>query len=329
MEDQNYNSNYPETPPQNRFPNPPPPQGPDNKTRNILIAIIGVLVAGIASYFMFGAKKEEAAPLQKEVVSKDSAAGAHVIDSAKLGAVTPAKEEYDEEGSYEPFTESYIISNEAYLRSAPSASDETMVRTVKFGDRFYAKEGSASNGYITVYLRKPADVKNIREQEYYVTESVIVSSYQFDEYKKYFSLPPFSTLASKTKKLILDEDYSDGTSYKITQNADRAKYALSYGDFDRDGQLDVAIVLDNNEKQTSRLLVICTNAATKEPYLAFAENYSDKVKINSFKKGAKVLINTEELVPSPNDGLIVKSEDSKMAVLYDTSSQKFKTFYQE
>lgn len=90
----------------------------------------------------------------------------------------------------------------------------------------------------------------------------------------------------------------------------------------------MAVILDNNEAQVSRLLVICTNAITKDPYLAYAENYNDKMRMNSFKKNAKVFMNTSTLVPSPYDGLILKADDAKIAIIYDKKNQKFRTYYQ-
>ena len=318
MEEQNFNAqNQPVNSPNN-------PQ--NNQNRNLIIAAIAVLVLGIAAYFIFFNKKD------KEVVTtvnpKDSVAAvvpkdSVVVDSAR---VTNGDNEYE---GYEPYTESYVISNEAFLRSVPNANDDSKVQSLKFGERVYRDNRESSNGYAKVYLTDPGSGKTTTAQPYYLTESVVVSNYEFDDFKKYFSLAPFSGLASKTKKLILAEDYSDGTDYEVTQNADRAKNTLSYGDFDQDGSVDLAIVLDNNEKQTSRLLIICTNKATKEPYLAFAENYSDKIRINSFKKGASVFMNSDEFTNSPNDGIIVNGEDIKLALIYQNSSQKFKTYYQE
>lgn len=323
MENDNFNSG-------SSIPNPPtnPPVNPqNNNNRNLIIGAIAVLVLGIAAYFIFFNKKETTSNESK----KDSLlVKAPVKDSVRVDStrVTNGDDEFEDEG-YEPYTESYVISNEAFLRSVPNANDDSKVQSLKFGERVYRDNRESPNGYAKVYLSDPGSGKTTTSQPYYLTESVVVSTYEFNDFKKYFSLAPFSGLASKTKKLILDEDYSDGTDYEITQNGDRAKSTLAYGDFDQDGLGDVAIVLDNNEKQTSRLLIICTNKATKEPYLAFAENYSDKVRVNSFRKGASVFMNTDEFTPSPSDGIIVNGEDIKLAVIYEKSSQKFKTYYQE
>lgn len=300
----------------------------NNNNRNILLAVLGTLLLAAAIYFIFLKNKDKKEVEKVEMANEDTVTTQKVLEEDSL-----AKFNRDQEGEYyeeeEYVTESYVVANEAYLRSSPSASPDTKVNSMKFGDKVYVKSGENTNGYSTVYLSKPANEKNITEQPYYLLESTVVSQYEYKQFKEFFSLAPFSTLASKTKKLILDKNYDNGVDYKVTQNSDRAKNALSYGDFDRDGITDVAIVLDNNEKQASRLLIICTNKATKDPYLAFAENYSDKVKINSFKKGSSIFMNTDEFMTSPNDGIIVRGEDVKIAMIYDNGLQKFKSYYQE
>lgn len=309
----------------NSDPNQQPTQNPKPDRNQLMYIIIAclALALGVALYFVF--KKDKKVNDHTAVVQTDSAKV--VQDTIRKDTLqTKVTTEYEEgEGDYEPYSESFVIANDAFLRNAPS--QESQAGSLKFGDRVWIDNSKSQGQYATVYLSKPQ--KNAMPQTYYVTESVLVRDYEFDKYKKYFSLGPFAKLASKTKKLILDNDYSKGTSYAITQNAERAKSTVCYGDFDGDGVTDVAVLMDNNEQQSSRILIICTNAATKDPYLAFAEDYSDRMKINSFKKGASVIMNSAELISSPHDGVIVKGDDVKLALIFDSNSQKFKTYYQE
>ena len=303
----------------------------NNKKRNLVIGIVSAIILAIILYFLFY-NKQEKTPAENTLTQKDSLKKEKPKqDSAKIDSIkTTSNDEYDgEEEGYEPYSENYVIAKDAFLQSTPSTAETSKVKQLKFGEKIYVKNDGNTNSFATVYLTKPTTEKQPTEQPYYVYQSVLVSQYEFEEYKKYFSLSPFSDLASKTKKLVLDEDYNNGTQYYVTQNAERAKNVLSYGDYDKDGIIDIAIVLDNNEKQISRLLVICTNSVTKEPYLAFAENYSDKVKINSFKKGASVFMNSDDFNPSPKDGIMIKGEDIKLALIYNNNLQKFKTYYQE
>ncbi len=302
-----------------------------NKLLYIIIAILAVLVIALLSY-LFIFKGDNASISKKNAM--DSLAIENTTNKIKADTNVVAKKgqnEYEgEEEYYEPYTESYIIANEAFLRSAPNLDATSKVKSLHFGDKLYVKDFYNTNGdFYKVYLTKPVNEDNPSEQGYYISNTTVVEGYSFDEFKKSFSLDPFSGLDSKVKKLILDEDYYDGKKYDVSQNSDRVKTAICFGDFDQDGIKDIAVALDNNEKQQSRLLIICHNKASKEPYLAFADNYSEKIKINSFKKGAKMFMDTEEFVSSPIDGVIIKTEESKLAVIYDSDNLKFKTFSQE
>ncbi|MFN3019887.1 hypothetical protein ACK1KB_02725 [Chryseobacterium sp. TY3] len=329
MEEQHTeNSNEPKQSPQPQTPSNPPTQQEDLKKKNKqLYYIIGglavLLLAGLVYFFV--SKKD---PKKPEVVNTGVKIPA---DSAKVDSVktTPGSPEaYEgEEGEYEPYTENYVIAKDANLRDAPNAQTSNIAGNLKFGQRLFVDNKYENPTFAKVYLEKP--VKNLVSQPYYMLKSNVVEYYNFDDYRKSFSLGKFSELEARVKRLILDNKYNDGTTYSLTQNSDRAKNTLSYGDFDADGQADVAVILDNNEKQSSRLLIICTNQSSKEPYLAYAENYSDKMRLSSFKKKALIYMNTDNLTPSPIDGVLLNSENAKLVILYDKNNQKYRTYYQE
>lgn len=288
-----------------------------------LIAL-GVLGLALAAFFLTRGEKDKKRTTTTTqtlpppvAVQKDTLT---VRDSAQAVGET----EYEgEEG--EPFGEEYSIANEAYLKTTPS-TEGAIAGKLGFGNKIWVDYRSSNpNGYKKVYTTDPAQGT---AKPYYVVDYVLVYSGVFDDFKKYFSLPPFSSLGTKVKRLILDNDYSNQTSYEITQNADRAKNTFAYGDYDGDGIMDVAVVLDNNEDQESRLLIICTNKSTKDPYLAYASNYGDKLRINGFKKFSSVYMNGDALENSPQDGVMLQGEGFKHAVIYDNSVQKFHIYNQ-
>ena len=302
------------------------------KNKILTYALIGVgalLIGGAIFYFVNGKKEVTTTTPEKIDSSKyfqpKVASDSVKVDSASTKASTNSDSEYDEEG-YEPYSEYFVIANEAYIRNSPSETSEVSSSKLKFGDRVWVDNSYQGGKYSKIYFAQPS--KSNPQTAYYVADYVVTYESDFEEFKKYFSLKPFAGLATKTKKLIMANDYSESRSYNLTQNLDRSKSAICYGDFDSDGLQDVAVVLDNNESQYSRLLVICTNAATKDPYLAYAENYSDKMRINSFKKGASVYMDSSSLVSSPSDGVILVAEDAKIGLIYDRQNQKFRTYYQ-
>ena len=286
--------------------------GNARKKKAIIIAAL-IILSAIAGYCFFS-KKETSGTIS---ANKSDSASLKKDTNQLLNNVDDVSE-YDGEDPYGIY---YVV------------QDVTAGgRQFHFGDKVFKDYQRSVGSNAFVYLTEPPGAgKPITQQAYSIPENLIVYESELEDYKKNFSLPSFSSLDLKTKKLMLDKDYSEGTDYSITQNAERAKNTICYGDFDEDGLKDVAVILDNNEEQKSRLLVICANAASGEKYLAYAENYADKVKINSFKKGAFVVMNeaTEGLTPAPIDGLILKGENLKLAIMYDKQLQKFKTWYQE
>lgn len=293
------------------------------KTLYTVGAILGALLILAGIYFAFFNNKKDKTTVQtnNNVKVQDSIINGEkdsmlvLKDSANLVNHSETPDYEGEEGPYYP--EYRVIS-----KTLPAGNLK-----LNYGDKVFVDDAKSTPSTKIIYLQNPLTVKNT--PAYSVNGNNLIDDYQFTEYKKYFSLPPFSELMPAVKKLILDNDYSDGTQYEVTQNAERAKSSLSYGDYDGDGMTDAAVILDNVEKQSSHLLIICTNNATKLPYVAFEENYSDKMRINNFRKGSQVFMNTESLVSSPQDGVIAQAEDVKIAVIYDRSLQKFKTYSQE
>ena len=101
-----------------------------NPKYTIIIASLVVLLLAVISYFVITKKtgqKNNPAPLSN--TKSDSS-----ISTTKPNVI---EDDYDEEGEYQ--SESYVIANEAYLRSAPNKDEYSMVRKLKFGDKFYIK----------------------------------------------------------------------------------------------------------------------------------------------------------------------------------------------
>lgn len=284
-----------------------------NKKYIIISAII--LLIALSAFFVF--KQNNSENSSPKITKTDSIVNKNDSLNGKIKSdslTTTNTENYDEEGeSYGSFV---YVGNGQVLGN----------KQIKFGDILFVDYQKSSEDKKIVYLDNPYEKRNL--PAYNVNADNLIDESSFERYKNNFSLAPFITLPTSVKDLILENDYSDGNRYYITQNAERAKSTICYGDFDNDGLKDIAILMDNNEKQISRLLVICTNSATKKPYIGFAENYNDKMRINSFKTGAKIILNSE-LQTSQVDGVILNGEDLKIAIIYEKDLQKFKTHYQE
>ena len=280
----------------------------------IAFSIIGALILGVSGYFVFFGKNKEA----KKVVPQNDSVLVNK-DSAKVAKKDSLSDEYD--GEYDPYTSYKVISNTLTLPNG---------QKLNFGDEVYLDEEKSSSGNSIIYLNNPHKVPSTKQYPISVDDEVLIDSYSFTEFKNSFSLPPFSSLPPGVKKVILEADgYHDGKTYNVTQNADRAKSTLSTGDFDGDGVKDYAVILDDNEGQVSRLVIISINKVTKKPYVSFAENYNDKLKLKSFSKGASIYMNSSSFIKAPRDGVLISNEVGGLVVIYDTNAQKYKTYEQQ
>jgi len=280
----------------------------------IAFSIIGALILGVSGYFVFFGKNKDA----EKVVSQNDSVLVNK-DSAKVAKKDSLSDEY--EGEYDPYTSYKVISNTLTLPNG---------QKLNFGDEVYLDEEKSSSGNSIIYLNNPHKVPSTKQYPISVDDEVLIDSYSFTEFKNSFSLPPFSSLPPGVKKVILEADgYHDGRTYNVTQNADRAKSTLSTGDFDGDGVKDYAVILDDNEGQVSRLVIISINKVTKKPYVSFAENYNDKLKLKSFSKGASIYMNSSSFIKAPRDGVLISNEVGGLVVIYDTNAQKYKTYEQQ
>lgn len=298
-----------------------PSNGNNKNNKNILIAIVAVVVILVGAYFLFEQKSKENKNQQSNkpdstAVKKDSVKtldSLRITDSLKANINNINEEEYEDDR----------YGTVVYVGSGQVIGG----KQVKYGDILYVDFEKSDDNRKLVYLTNPYKNKALPPATAIHSSNVVYEG-TFENYKKYFSLAPFRSLPATVKDLILENNYNNGNYYYVTQNADRAKTTICFGDFDGDNLKDYAILLDNNEKQISRLIVICTNSETRKPYISFAENYNDKMRINSFKKGAMIIVDSE-LQAAEMDGIILKGEDVKLAVVYEKKLQKFKTYYQE
>ncbi len=149
------------------------------------------------------------------------------------------------------------------------------------------------------------------------------------EINKLFSVSEYNAIPDKYKEHIYDfMQYNGylGGEYFLTKISDRAKNVFAFGDFtsDDNDEDDMAIIIEKNDFSSSKLIVF-----NHKGELLYVENYSNELPIiNSYKVGSKIYMDELKLVPSPCDGLIVKMQYNKRAVVYDKKDKKFKTYYQ-
>lgn len=245
-------------------------------------------------------------------------------------------------------SENYVIAHYAMVHNQTDSDAKSIIDSLPFGQKIYSKEVSfdeegtdipgdeslianeRKNGFMAVYLKKPTSLKDIPIG--YIQEKSTVEKYDFENYKKYFSLPEFKKLDSNLKRAILANSYSDYRNYYLTENVQKASSVIARGDFDGDGAKDYAFILDNIESQYSTLVVFLINKSTKEPYIAYKKTFTDFLKIKKIKKGEALLFTTEENQNNSQTAMfdgVLTNYDGKdfFSLLYNSETNKFQEFY--
>ncbi len=293
----------------------------NNGSKSFLYIIVAIVILTVVAFgiYQYQKRKSEPAPFTvlpdstKNLPMQSKKDSLPTEDSLSIPSTLPI----DYDGDNGPWVAYRIIGH----------SDDLTARNLRFGDKVWVDDNQSDESHKAVLMGAARNQGSNSLTR--LNADLLIEEYRFEKYKTNFSLAPFATLSSGVKKILLDDNYSDGNTYSLTQNEARAKSAVAFGDFDEDGLEDVAVIIDNNEKQISRLLILCINKVTEQPYIAFAENYADKMRVRSFKKNAKIYMNISEFVPAPREGIILTAEDVVLAILYDVQAQKFKTYFQE
>lgn len=177
-----------------------------SKTMLYVLIALGVLLFAAVGYYI-GTKdnkeKQKNNPQKIQGLVPDSTQIKDSLhaDSTKVVA-NPVEYEGEEEDG---IGTNYVLANEAYLRTAPSETATKTNYNLKFGDRVFVDNSYSDGKYSKVYLTDPST--GPKPPAYYVASYTITYEYEFNKFKQYFSLKPFTGLATKTKRLILDNNF--------------------------------------------------------------------------------------------------------------------------
>ena len=164
--------------------------------------------------------------------------------------------------------------------------------------------------------------ENTRENELLTAEQRAQAVQSLFSVKAYDNIP--DTYKEHIYYFLEYNNWLDGT-YFLTKIEDRAKDVFAFGDFTNDDndEDDLAVIFENNDFKSCKLVIF-----NHKGELLFTEDYTYLPTIKSFKVGAKIFMEETKLVPAPVGGLLLHSEYSKEALLYDKKSKKFNTYHQ-
>lgn len=215
------------------------------------------------------------------------------------------------------FSENYVIAPELRLAE----------KTLKFGDKVYLDDRLSNDTIACLYLENPNT--NSAAKSYQADAYNFIPENRFGDFCKLFGAKPFSSLKTSVKAFLFNNNSEESSQYSIVQDPKRAKNSFCLGDFDGDEIQDIAVLEENTPQKTCRLLIICTDANTKMPYIAYSEEYKNLKSISSFERKTLIYMNSSVCENSPMDGIMVNDEKEKLAIVYDKSFRKYKSYYQD
>ena len=169
----------------------------------------------------------------------------------------------------------------------------------------------------------------------------ITTDYDRDK-QKIFTLQEYDKISESFKKVIhqlfLQNDYLTDGTYFFTKIPSRANKVIAYGNFSNkkeyngvdaayeDGYIndDIAIVLEKNDFESSAICLLSENGNV----LYYKEFENELPTIKSFKKGAKIFMDSTVLQKAPSDGILIFTKNEKRVLLYVPEKNIFEIFYQ-
>ncbi|MCL2650241.1 MAG: hypothetical protein FWD60_04335 [Candidatus Azobacteroides sp.] len=190
----------------------------------------------------------------------------------------------------------------------------------------------------TYYLLDGSTAEIFKRKENYYLETTTLDELESTsyrrEYLRTFPIKDAQQLSASVKRTIVGYIYDNSIAvqeYFFTQDPNRIKKSIVLADFNMDGEQDAAVILEDAQKR-NRLLILCCNKDTKKSYLAYTASDAWSAVINSFKKDAKIFINSEDLVKAPNNGIIyeiLEGSKEKFAIFYNPKTMQFEQYIQK
>lgn len=172
------------------------------------------------------------------------------------------------------------------------------------------------------------------QNDSYATPAIVIEN--FDYLKKItFKVKEYDEIPDEYKKgivqIFINNKFYDlennSEKFHLTNIKDRAKKVFAFGNFTgetEENKPDIAFLVESEDSNASILFVISSKGN-----LLFKKRYeSEPPLINSFKKGSNIFMDSSQLQPSPEDGLIINFKYDKNSIVYDKKSKSFEEFHQ-
>ena len=229
-----------------------------------------------------------------------------------------------------------IIAPELNISGKKKDGSFKTIETVPYGTILnIQRKGTRWEGksYFKV-LSSSTEVEKYKKADFYVEtldEYELQDMYYNDRFNRIFPLKEAQQLPTHIKKaLVEDSSYDD--EYCFTQDMNRIKSSIVRADFNKDGEKDIAVLLEQNNYM-HKLYVLCYNKDLKQSYKAHTDYNGGFAVLRFFDEGSLIFMGGEKLEKAPNCGLIYEStqkEDGfKYVVVYEPKTMKFAQYIQK
>ena len=248
-----------------------------------------------------------------------------------------------------------VIADTTYIRgstpdqhSTPYTHGTLYLDTLEYGSEVYSNKPLENSSSVDITgsnttTRDPSGrsafgdyldlVAQRRTEPPFTESSALVPTSEFEEYyKPVFTHPTYYRISPYHKRAIVkyfkENDYYG--EFFLTPNAKRSQHVVALGSFTGTYVSDIACLFENKDTRSSLLVVFASNVYTGELYIPYQKRFWSLPIINSFRYTARIFMDSEELVPAPSAGIIIKdSPNDKLALLFNPGIMRFATYKQK
>jgi hypothetical protein len=180
-------------------------------------------------------------------------------------------------------------------------------------------------------------LKTLKDHSEYNSEinsdDVVSQEVYESQYKPLFSgVYEYEHIPAHYKKEIVKflSEMESSDKYGLTQINERVNSVIAYGQYLNNNAKELAVILDGiSDENYSYLLILSVNSSG-QPYIAYKEKSYSKMSIKSFKANDLIFKDSQELIESPTDGImVIFTASDKRCLLFDETLARFEWYVQK
>ena len=229
----------------------------------------------------------------------------------------------------------YIVAEPAKVRRTQNFAQNNTIYELKFGTTIYTKvidstslikvdklilERENKKGFIAVYADKPTRITDMPVG--YISEEEFVAKKAFKNYKPEITVEEIVKIDIKFLDVIEANSTFDGIPYFLSDNAERVKNTLLFGDFNNDGIQDMAAIIDDIDVKKSGILIFFKKDGVFK--LAFKRSFLGVMKGKTVKKETPIILKSDSTI-FPLDGIYITGKENNYFLVFDSESNDFMT----